>query len=165
MEQEQFKKEVLPLKPKLLGYARNILGNEDDAEDITQEVFIKLWSIRKDLEDYTSITALSMTITRNLSINHIKIRQRKQNTLIENSFIDEGLTPHLKLEQKDEIENIMKIIEMLPDMQQTILKMKHVEGMETQEIAELTGCTNEAVRVNLSRARKRIKDLFFKEQI
>ncbi|HCO66214.1 MAG TPA: RNA polymerase subunit sigma-70 [Dysgonomonas sp.] len=162
MEQEQFRKDILPLKPQLLNYARNILENEEDAEDIIQEVFFKLWSMRKDLEQYNSIPALCMTITRNLSINQIKTRNKKQNTLLEISFIDTGLSPDKRLEQKDEVESVMKIIETLPDMQQMILKMKHVEGLETEEIAELTGCSHEAIRVNLSRARKKIKDLFIK---
>lgn len=162
MEQEQFRKDILPLKPQLLNYARNILENEEDAEDIIQEVFFKLWSMRKDLEQYNSIPALCMTITRNLSINQIKTRNKKQNTLLETSFIDTGLSPDKRLEQKDEVESVMKIIETLPDMQQMILKMKHVEGLETEEIAELTGCSHEAIRVNLSRARKKIKDLFIK---
>lgn len=163
MEQEQFKKEILPLRPKLLNYARNILENEEDAEDITQEVFFKLWNMRNDLEQYDSISALSMTITKNLSINHLKVRQRKQNTALETGFVDQSLSPHYELEQKDEVERVMKIIDILPDMQQTILKMKHVEGLENQEIADLTGCTNEAIRVNISRARKRIRDLLFEK--
>lgn len=163
MEQEQFKKEVVSLRPKLLSYARHILENEDDAEDIIQEVFFKLWSIRNDLGQYNSLSALSMTITKNLSINYLKVRQKNRNTPLEVGFIDENLSPHVGLEQRDEAEKVMKIIDRLPGLQQAIIKMKHVEGLETQEIADLTGCTNEAIRVNLSRARKRIKDLFLKD--
>lgn len=162
MEQEQFKKEVVSLRPKLLNYARRILDNEDDAEDIIQEVFFKLWSIRNDLSQYNNLSALSMTVTKNLSINYLKVRQKKQNTPLEIAFVDENLNPHACLEQRDEAEKLMRIIDHLPSLQQAVVRMKHVEGLETQEIAELTGCTNEAVRVNLSRARKRIKDLFLK---
>lgn len=162
MEQEQFKKEVVSLRPKLLNYARRILDNEDDAEDIIQEVFFKLWSIRNDLSQYNNLSALSMTVTKNLSINYLKVRQKRQNTPLEIAFVDENLNPHACLEQRDEAEKLMRIIDHLPSLQQAVVRMKHVEGLETQEIAELTGCTNEAVRVNLSRARKRIKDLFLK---
>ena len=53
-------------------------------------------------------------------------------------------------------------MEQLPGLQQTILRMKHVDGFEVKEIAELTGSSPEAVRVNLSRARKKVKELFLK---
>ncbi len=56
----------------------------------------------------------------------------------------------------------MHIMEQLPGLQQTILRMKHIDGFEVKEIAELTGSTPEAVRVNLSRARKKVRDLFLK---
>ena len=46
MQQEQFKKEVLPLRDKLLSYAQRILGDAEEAEDIIQEVYLKLWSMR-----------------------------------------------------------------------------------------------------------------------
>ena len=50
MEQEQFKKEILPLREKLFLYARRLLDNPEDAEDIMQEVFLKLWYMRGELD-------------------------------------------------------------------------------------------------------------------
>ena len=51
-----------------------------------------------------------------------------------------------------------------PDRQQTILRMKHIDGMEVPDIARLTGCSPEAVRMNLSRARRQIRDQFLTRQ-
>ena len=70
--------------------------------------------------------------------------------------------PYIALEQKDSVSRVMHIMEQLPGLQQTILRMKHVDGFEVKEIAELTGSTPEAVRVNLSRARKKVRELFLK---
>ena len=70
--------------------------------------------------------------------------------------------PYVALEQKDSVSQVMHIMELLPGLQQTILRMKHVDGFEVKEIAELTGSSPEAVRVNLSRARKKVKELFLK---
>ena len=55
MEQEQFKKEILPLREKLFLYARRLLDNPEDAEDIMQEVFLKLWYMRGELDYYRDI--------------------------------------------------------------------------------------------------------------
>ena len=75
------------------------------------------------------------------------------------------LATHIpQLEQKDSLEHVMRLINKLPGLQQTILRMKHVDGFEVEEIAGLTGSTPEAVRMNLSRARKRVREQFFKMQ-
>ena len=68
----------------------------------------------------------------------------------------------MKLEHKDAANQVIHLMDRLPELQQKILKMKHVEGFEVEEIAELTGGNVEAVRVNLSRARKRIRELYLK---
>ena len=58
------------------------------------------------------------------------------------------------------MQEILEVIGTLPDLQQSILRMKHLEGFEVEEIARLTGSTPVAVRTNLSRARKRVKEQF-----
>jgi RNA polymerase sigma-70 factor (ECF subfamily) len=157
MEQEQFKKEILPLRDRLMSYAQRLLGNKDDAEDIVQEVLLKLWFMRNDLERYDRISALSLTITKHLSLNLLKKNEREYEALDENTEADD-LSPYTSLEQKDESEQLLKMINRLPDLQQSILRMKHIDELETNEIASLTGSTPEAVRMNLSRARKKVRD-------
>lgn len=164
MEQEQFKKEVLPLRVKLFVYARRLLDNPDDAEDIMQEVFLKLWYMRGELDYYTNVMALSVQITKHLCLNRIKSSERMVGEMNEGLFICDNLTPYIQLERKDDLEHVMRIMSQLPGLQQTILRMKHVDGFEVEEIAGLTGSTPEAVRMNLSRARKRVKEQFFKMQ-
>jgi RNA polymerase sigma-70 factor (ECF subfamily) len=157
MEQEQFKKEILPLRDRLLSYAFHFLENKDDAEDIVQEVFLKLWFIRNDLDRYDHIPALSLTITKHLSLNQLKKNEREYDSPDENMEAGD-LSPQTGLEQKDELEQLLKIVNRLPDLQQSVLRMKHIDGLETDEIAALTGSTPEAVRMNLSRARKKVRD-------
>ena len=69
-------------------------------------------------------------------------------------------TPERLLEEKDEFSLMRHIISTLPPLQQTILRMKDVEEYETEEIAEITGCSSEAIRSNLSRARKKVRDIY-----
>ena len=156
MEQEQFKKEILPLREKLFLYARRLLDNPEDAEDVMQEVFLKLWYMRGELDYYNNVMALSVQITKHLCLNRMKVRERTEG--------EAASTPYTQLEQKDSLEHVMRLINKLPGLQQTILRMKHVDGFEVEEIAGLTGSTPEAVRMNLSRARKRVREQFFKMQ-
>lgn len=162
MEQEQFKIEVVPLRGKLVGCARRLLDDPQDVEDIVQEVFLKLWYIREELERYDSIEALAVQITKHLCLNRIRAFQYRQEELLDSKMEATGCNPYTELEQKDSVSRVLHIMEQLPGLQQTILRMKHVEGFEIKEIAELTGSSPEAVRVNLSRARKKVKELFLK---
>jgi len=162
MEPKEFKDNILPLRSQVMSYAMHMLNDSEEAADITQEVFLKLWFIRSDLKKYDSIPALAKQITKHLCLNRLKIIQREwDNSRIVNT---ESNSPYIELEQKDTLKHVIRIIERLPGLQQSILKMKHMDGFEIDEIAQLTGSTPEAVRMNLSRARKKVKELFFKMQ-
>jgi RNA polymerase sigma factor, sigma-70 family len=162
MQQEQFKQEVLPLRKKLLRYAQRMLDDVEEAEDVIQEVYLKLWNIRDKLLSYDSIIALSSRITKNLCINHLRVRGRTQESLDDLAVTDEEPEPDVRLEQKDNVEHVMRLIDSLPKLQQSILRMRHVDGFEIEEIAQLTGSNVESIRVNLSRARKKVREQFFK---
>ena len=159
MKKEQFISDILPLRPRLAGYARSIIKDRDEAEDIVQEVMLKLWTIRKNLSGYDSIEALSITITRNLSINRVKKMERSGQLHDGITVESHSPTPLSITEQHDDVGHVMNIIASLPPQQQSMLVMKHFDGLE---IAEITGSSAEAVRTNLSRARRRVRDIFIK---
>lgn len=160
MDQEKFKKETLPLRTKIISFAEKMLDNKADAEDVSQEVYFKLWFMREQLDMVDDIQALALTITKNLSLNMLKKRDR-ENGELDVHCESPDFSPLQMLEQQDENALFMRIIEQLPFLQQSVVRMKHINGLETEEIAEITGCSQEAVRMNLSRARKKIKELYF----
>ena len=160
MELKQFKISVLPLRDKLLNYARKFADDPDDAEDAVQEVLIKLWGKRLELEQYRSIEAFAMTLTHNQCIDMLRTKHTANVPL---DFVQEPNptgTPERLLEIKDEIRLMYEIIDSLPSLQRTIMRMKDIEEYETEEIAEITGCNPEAIRSNLSRARKKVRDIY-----
>jgi RNA polymerase sigma-70 factor (ECF subfamily) len=161
MNREQFKKEIVPLRNRLIAFSQHLTGNKDDAEDVTQDVFLKLWFMRNKLDDYADIAALAFTVAKHLSLNLIK-HKRLDCEELDEQWQSEDLTPLQELENREEMEKLLILIDKLPDLQQSILRMKHFDGLETDEIASLTGSNVEAVRMNLSRARKKIRDEFFR---
>jgi len=156
MELETFKITVLPLRQKMLNFSRRLVEDAADAEDVVQEAFIKLWYIREKLDAYHSVEALAMQVTKNLSLDKIKLRKPQGSELESITLISEAVSP----EQKDAAECIRRLIAQLPTLQQTIIRMKDIEGYELAEIAEITATPVENVRVNLSRARKKIREQF-----
>ena len=160
MELETFKITVLPLREKMFNLSRKLIEETADAEDIVQEAFLKLWDIRDKLDQYDSVEALAMMIVRNLTLDRLRTRKPKGAEL-DNLLLDSGLmNPAEQLEQQDAVACIRRLIAGLPALQQTIIRMKDVEGYETDEIAEITGTQPEAIRVNLSRARKKIREQY-----
>ena len=76
------------------------------------------------------------------------------------SILADAVTPEQLLEQHDAVAIIGRLIQQLPTLQQCIIRMKDVEGYELSEIAQITGTQIESVRVNLSRARKKVREQF-----
>jgi RNA polymerase sigma-70 factor (ECF subfamily) len=160
MDIAEYKKIVVALRPSLLAVARRITRNLQDAEDAVQDACLKIWHFRDRFDRYDSVEAYSTAMVKNLSID--KIRGRKpvsDETELLGRETEERL-PDSLLEEKEEREAVRRIIEMLPPLQRSILQMKDIEGYETGEISDITGMAAEAVRNNLSRARKRIRDLY-----
>lgn len=162
MELKKFTETVVPLRDRLLHISLRLIDEEADAEDVVQEVLLKLWQMRDSLDNYNSVEALAVTMTKNLTLDKIKLRkpQTDESELIR--LHSETLNPGERLEQKDAVECIRRLIEQLPNLQQTIIRMKDIEGYELSEIAAITGSQIESVRSNLSRARKKIREQYVK---
>src|SRR5690554_188744 len=161
MDSERFKKEILPLRQQLFDSSLRILGNEQDAEDAVQESLLKLWRVRDTLKSYVSPGAFAVTVTKNTCLD--KIRLRKQTQTIDEYFtLSDSDNLQLKLERQDTNKLLQMFIQTLPPLQQQIMMMKDVEEYETEEIAEITGTKIEAVRTNLSRARKKVREEYLK---
>jgi RNA polymerase sigma factor (sigma-70 family) len=162
MSQERFKAEILPIRDKLFHIAKNILVEEEEAEDAVQEVLLKLWHTRDSLDKYDSLPAFATSVIKNHCLDRLKVKSR-QESLDEIHYSKAGIdNPYLQLERKNTEQLIQKIIEGLPHLQQSIIRMKDMEEYEVEEIAEITGTKVEAVRMNLSRARKKVREEYIK---
>ena len=127
-----------------------------------QKMLIKLWNKRLELEQYRSIEAFAMTLTHNICIDMWRCKRNDTLSLDIVQAASPTGTPERLLEIKDEIRLMHEIIDSLPNLQRTIMRMKDIEGYETDEIAEITGCGPEAIRSNLSRARKKVRDVYLR---
>lgn len=160
MELKQFKTDVLPLREKLLNYARKLTDDPADAEDAVQEIMLKLWNMRLKLDEYRSIEALAVTMTHHHCMDYWRSKRPDALSLDQVQTSSPTASPEQLLEEKDEFDLMRRIIDSLPPLQRTIIQMKDVQEYETDEIAEITGCNPEAIRSNLSRARKKARDLY-----
>lgn len=148
------------MRPALLRMAVRYLENSDEAEDAVQDALLKLWFLRDRLEQYRSVDALAIVITKHLCINRLRGIRIEKVDLEQGVSIMGGENPEMKLVEEESMKEILEVISTLPDLQQAVLRMKHIEGFEVEEIARLTGSTPVAIRTNLSRARKKVREQF-----
>lgn len=148
MTTETFNNIFLEFKDRAMRKAWSIVGNRNDAEDIVQDVYEKLWR-RRLLIRQAEFHGLLMTAVRNASIDLTR-RRRPTTPPIDNSQ-SAPQSDHALLDE------LFRAISQLPEVQQEIVTMHDIEGMTTQEIAHITGHSPEAIRMALHRARTTLK--------
>ena len=164
MNPEEFKIQVLPLKHKLYRLSLRLLGRVEEAEDSVQDALVKLWNRREELNNYSSIEAFAMAITKNLCLDRIRSKSFRTERLSDRQALTLKQDPEELLEKNDFTAFVRKIIDNLPEQQKVIMHMRDIEGLEYEQIAEVMELNINAVRVNLSRARKKVRDTILKIQ-
>src|SRR6478609_7586537 len=101
MHSERFKDEVIPLQNSLFRFAKALLRDPYEAEDVVQEVFAKLWSRKDSLENVINIKAFVFKMTRNLSLDKIKLRKQAIDEVEKNRLPLSAFNPHELTEIKD----------------------------------------------------------------
>ena len=162
MDANEFKRRFLPCHPKLYRVAFRLMGNAQDAEDMVQETYLRLWKKREELPpDIGSMEAYSVTIIRNLCLDVLKAPQvEEEHRPIEELDIPQASSIVHEVELKDETSIVQRIIGTLPEQQRQIVKMRDVDDCSYEEIEQITGLTTVNIRVLLSRARKKIREQF-----
>ena len=163
MVARDFKTSVLPVSKKILRFATHFLKDEDLARDVVQDVFLKLWQKRETLGEVENIEAFAMRMTRNRCLDVIRANKvvaidEETDRKLKAKTVD----VHSKVELSETASQIRSIILKLPDLQRTVMQLRDIEQLSYDEIAEATDLKVNAIRVNLSRARKKVRDEFLK---
>ena len=162
MNQKEFLALLLPAKDKLYRMAKRLLVSSEEAEDAVQEVFLKLWKGRAKMQDYRNPEAFAMTMTKNYCLDRLKSKQASNLKIVHNNYQNDENVQR-KVELSDEVQLVFKIMETLPSTQRMVMQLRDVEQFEFHEIAEMLNIKETAIRVNLSRARKAVRDQLMKQ--
>ena len=127
MERKEFESRITRMRPQLLQLAIRYLNNGDDAEDVVQDTLLKLWFLRDRLDDYRSVDSLASVITRHLAISCIRSRRAGVVDIDELYDVKGDESTETKIIREESLKEIFDAISALPDLQQSILRMKHVE--------------------------------------
>lgn len=155
---QHFKTEILPMKEKCFRVANRITGDVSEAEDVVQEVFIKVWNLRDSWSNYTNLQGWTMQMTKNKAIDKTRSKHKKTASL--DGVYDmpqTGKSPEQAAVLSDTMQQIKKLMSMLPEKQRQIMQLRDFDEFTYKEIADLLNIPMNHVKVNLSRARKTIR--------
>ncbi len=146
----------MPASEKMFRYAKSILKEHELAEDVVQECLVKIWDKREKLASIQNPEAWAMRITRNQCYDWVKTNRF---TVLTENDLNTPNTDSADLEtlMDDHMNWLEKILASLPEKQREIYHLREVEEMPYQDIAEVLSLNLNEVKVNLHRARTKIR--------
>jgi RNA polymerase sigma factor, sigma-70 family len=154
-----FKQKYFSLHPRLYRVAFIILKNVENAEDIVQEAYIKLWDDREKLAYVKTPEAYCVTLVKNLCMDFLRSPKvnRNDDNIDDYDIPDFSTSIETDFENRDTIRKIKSIVSSLPEKQQRVLKLRGFADCSLKDIETITGESAVNIRVLLSRARNTIK--------
>jgi len=144
---------------RLYGFAFSILKNHEDAKEIVQETFLRLWNSRDQLKSDQSLKSYLFKISYNISIDLIRLRLKNEKyaEYLKISFAEDAGNVENMAEYNELSEMIQKIVTEFPEQRQKIFRMSREEGLSHAEIADQLGITTKTVENHINLALKTIR--------
>jgi RNA polymerase sigma-70 factor (family 1) len=158
---KRFKKQVHKYQDQVYGFACSMLRDEVTAQDVTQDVLIKLWEHRNDV-DYDRTLPWLMRVTRNACIDQLRRRQTRQRTMTVNT---EGLSraesqrplPDTKTEVADFEDHLDAALDEIDEPYRSVVVLRELQELKYKEIADALDMPLNTVKVYIHRGRKKLR--------
>jgi RNA polymerase sigma-70 factor (ECF subfamily) len=161
MDAREFKQRFLPHHRLLYRVAYQLTGNAQDAEDLLQDLYLKLWQKRDDLPDEAMNEAYLVTMIRRLYIDQRRLKHLDASAELKN---EDGPPDERSLDRqidaKDEAQQMEELINRLPERDSKIIQMHLVEDRSYEEIERDTGLSQGNIRIIVMRTKKKLKQQF-----
>ncbi|MDL5046238.1 sigma-70 family RNA polymerase sigma factor [Oscillatoria amoena NRMC-F 0135] len=166
---------MLRWKGPLLGFMRRYVADPEEALDLAQETFVRVYQARERFNPSMKFSTWLFAIAANLCKNHLRWVARHPKVSLDDSgagesdsFLprndpaDGGDHPDADLLRKERAEHVRRAIHQLPHEQKTALILYEYEGLPTAQIARVSGCSAKAVENRIARARQSLRKLLGK---
>lgn len=167
-----FEELVERFQHRLVGIMHHLVGNREEAEDLAQEVFLRVYRTRQKYSPSAKFSTWLFTIANNLALNSLRDKKRKPTIPLairdsgplgprpqEQLAVDAAVPPGHYLQQSEMAEVIRKALDDLNDRQKMAVVLNKFEDMGYAEIAEVMELTPKAVKSLLSRARQKLREV------
>ncbi len=163
MNEKEFIRWIRPFKDKMFRLAKRMLVSTEEAEDAVQETLMKLWVRKGSLSSYRKPEAMVMTMVKNYCLDRLKSKQAGHLSLVYVRERQAQDDPVRSTESREKMQLVRELIDRLPDKQKMIIHLRDIEEYDLDEIADIMQMSAVNVRVTLSRARKKIRELLLKK--
>lgn len=152
---------LLAYKDKFYRFALRLVESEFDAEDIMQELAIKIWELGDEFEKIENKDAWCMTVTRNMALDKIRSNQKRHHESMDKINLDLNETPgpDREYESNDMMLRIRNLMKKMPETYKTVIQLREIEEMSYKEIADIMNTDVQNVKVYIFRARKQLQEL------
>jgi RNA polymerase sigma-70 factor (ECF subfamily) len=143
--------------PRVFGIVQRAMGPGADAEDVTQDIFLRVFARIHTLRDPDALGSFVLSVA--LRVIKWQLRQRRVRRILnltDDGHVPEGSNPGLDSEAREALRKFYGLMEQLPVNQRTVFSLRQIEGMDLQEIADAVGVSRATVKRRLSRARDRL---------
>lgn len=135
-----------------------VVGNAQDAEDITQEAFLRAFRGLRSFRGESQLRTWLIRIGVHLAIDHVKRRKAHPEVSLDwDVGTQSDIDPHATLERNELRETVRKAIDALPAHHRTVVVLRDIEGMDYSEMAKILDCSVGSVKLRLFRARRLLK--------
>ncbi len=161
MSHKLYHKHILPASDGMFRYALSIVHEPETARDVVQDCLTKIWSIRKDLDKVEKVNAWAFRIVRNRCIEILRrnryadLDEKVVNMRYSDTVEDQAIA-------NDFMSKMKQVLQTLPAKQQEVFHLREVEDLSYQDIAETCELSESDVKVNIHRARKKVKEAMLK---
>ncbi len=163
MNAQEFKQKFMPHSKLLYRVAYSIVGNVDDAKDLVQDLYLKLWQKCDDLPPEAQTQAYLVTMIRNIFYDQQRQQQLDTSAEIDDDILQQNtVDPGHEADTKEDARQMTRLIDKLPDKERQVAKMHIVEDQSYEEIGLKTGLSQSHIRVLTLRARQKLKEQFIK---
>lgn len=154
-----FRKLYERFSEKVYNTAISYTQNKEDAEEVTQDVFTKIFRNAAKFEGKSAVSTWIYRITVNTSLNYLKKKKRFSFLQLDNSKKDKSDFEHpgILLEKKEAAKTLFKVIDTLPTNQKTAFILSFVEELPRQEVADIMETSLKAVESLLQRAKRNLR--------
>ena len=162
---QQFLDQIQDIRDKVFRITKRILVSQEEAEDATQEVIIKLWNLGHEKRNgYKSIEAYSVTMAKNHCLDRLKSKQAQVLTFDDAVAVPKTVSLQKEIEATDDLNWVTNLINQLPEKERMIIQLREIEHYDFDQIATILEIPEGTVRVYLSRTRKKLRNQFLEIQ-
>ncbi|MCX7748555.1 MAG: sigma-70 family RNA polymerase sigma factor [Clostridia bacterium] len=167
---EAFEKLIGEYQKKVFNIAFRMVGNHDDASEIAQEVFLKVYKSLKSFKEEASFSTWIYRITTNVCLDELRKKKNKkvisldeeikaQDGEMKRQVVDDSPTPEMAVEGKIIRKAVSDSIKMLSEEHRIVIVMRDIQGFSYEEIAKVLKCPEGTIKSRINRARQSLREI------